>query len=249
MKLVLAQLRMELATLWRNYEQLLLVMVIPVGVLLFFGNIEVLPVGVDLARVVSSVLALSVMSTAMVSTGIATGFERSYHVLKRLGITPLGRDRLVWAKAGSVGVVEIVQAAVLIMIALVMGWSADSASWWRVLLGMLFGTAAFAGIGLSLAGRLRAEVNLAAQNGVYLVLLAVGGIIVPADELPSAAGRLARVLPSGALAEVLDASLNGRGPTGDWWFRLDATAGAWAVLVVWAIAAPLAAGRLFRFDD
>ena len=38
MRLVLAQLRMELTTLVRNYEQLLLIMVIPVGVLVFFGN-------------------------------------------------------------------------------------------------------------------------------------------------------------------------------------------------------------------
>ena len=38
------------------------------------------------------------MSTAMVSLGIATGFERGYGVLKRLGSTPLGRPRLLGAK-------------------------------------------------------------------------------------------------------------------------------------------------------
>lgn len=238
MRLVLAQLRMELATLVRNYEQLLLVVIIPVGVLVFFGSVNVLPDGVDLGRVVSAVLALSVMSTAMVSTGIATGFERSYHVLKRIGVTPLGRDRLVWAKAGSVGVIEVVQAVLLLVIAAVMGWSPDAASWWRFVIAMLLGTAAFAGIGLSLAGRLRAEVNLAAQNGLYLVLLGVGGVIVPVSELPGALGNLARWLPSGALSDVLEASLNGR-----------ATDGAWVVLAAWAVIAPIAAARLFRFDD
>lgn len=238
MRLVLAQLRMELATLVRNYEQLLLVVIIPVGVLVFFGSVNVLPDGVDLGRVVSAVLALSVMSTAMVSTGIATGFERSYHVLKRIGVTPLGRDRLVWAKAGSVGVIEVVQAVLLLVIAAVMGWSPDAASWWRFVIAMLLGTAAFAGIGLSLAGRLRAEVNLAAQNGLYLVLLGVGGVIVPVSELPGALGNLARWLPSGALSDVLESSLNGR-----------ATDGAWVVLAAWAVIAPIAAARLFRFDD
>ncbi|MFM2113853.1 MAG: hypothetical protein RL643_811, partial [Actinomycetota bacterium] len=78
MKLVVTQTRMELATLLRNYEQLLLIMVIPVGILVFFGNVDVLPDSVSLSRLVSSVLTLSIMSTAMVSTGIATGFERSY---------------------------------------------------------------------------------------------------------------------------------------------------------------------------
>ncbi|NBO84535.1 MAG: ABC transporter permease, partial [Actinobacteria bacterium] len=106
MKLTFVQMRMELSTLLRNYEQLLLVLVIPLGVLVFFGNVDVLPQGVDLAQLLASVVALAVMSTAMVSLGISTGFERSYHVLKRLGATPLGRDRLVVAKAGSVAVVE-----------------------------------------------------------------------------------------------------------------------------------------------
>lgn len=246
MRLVLAQLRMELTTLVRNYEQLLLIMVIPVGVLVFFGNVAVLPDSITLTRLVASVLTLSLISTAMVSTGIATGFERSYHVLKRLGVTPLGRGRLIWAKAGSVSVVELMQVTVLVAIAVGLGWSIVDMSWWRLALALLLGTAAFAGIGLCLAGRLRAEANLAAQNGLYLVLLALGGVIVPVDDLPDSLGAVARYLPSGALAEVMHASLGGA-PSGVWLF-VDAPLGAWLVLAIWALIAPLAAARLFRFD-
>ena len=246
MRLVLAQLRMELTTLVRNYEQLLLIMVIPVGVLVFFGNVAVLPDSITLTRLVASVLTLSLISTAMVSTGIATGFERSYHVLKRLGVTPLGRGRLIWAKAGSVSVVELVQVTVLVAIAVGLGWSMVDMSWWRLALALLLGTAAFAGIGLCLAGRLRAEANLAAQNGLYLVLLALGGVIVPVDDLPDSLGAVARYLPSGALAEVMHASLGGA-PSGAWMF-VDSPLGAWLVLAIWALIAPLAAARLFRFD-
>jgi ABC-2 type transport system permease protein len=246
MKLVLAQIRMELTTLVRNYEQLLLIMVIPIGVLVFFGNVAVLPDSITLTRLVASVLTLSLISTAMVSTGIATGFERSYHVLKRLGVTPLGRGRLIWAKAGSVSVVELVQVTVLVAIAVGLGWSIVELSWWRLALALLLGTAAFAGIGLCLAGRLRAEANLAAQNGLYLVLLALGGVIVPVDDLPDSLGAVARYLPSGALAEVVHASLGGA-PSGVWLF-IDAPLGAWLVLAIWALIAPLAAARLFRFD-
>ena len=246
MRLVLAQVRMELATLVRNYEQLLLIMVIPIGVLVFFGNVAVLPDSITLTRLVASVLTLSLISTAMVSTGIATGFERSYHVLKRLGVTPLGRGRLIWAKAGSVSVVELVQVTVLIAIAVGLGWSIVGLSWWRLVLALLLGTAAFAGIGLCLAGRLRAEANLAAQNGLYLVLLALGGVIIPVDDLPDGLGAVARYLPSGALAEVVHASLGGAS-SGVWLF-IDAPLGAWLVLAIWALIAPLAAARLFRFD-
>ena len=247
MKLVLAQIRMELTTLVRNYEQLLLIMVIPIGVLVFFGNVAVLPDSITLNRLVAAVLTLSLISTAMVSTGIATGFERSYHVLKRLGVTPLGRGRLIWAKAGSVSVVELVQVTVLVAIAVGLGWSIVDLSWWRLALALLLGTAAFAGIGLCLAGRLRAEANLAAQNGLYLVLLALGGVIIPVDDLPDGLGAVARYLPSGALAEVVHASLGGA-PSGVWLF-IDAPLGAWLVLAIWALIAPLAAARLFRFDS
>ena len=239
MKLVVAQWRMELSNLVRNYEQLLLILVIPVGVLVFFGNVDVLPESMNLSRLISSVLTLSLMSTAMVSTGISTGFERSYHVLKRLGVSPLGRTRLIWAKAGSVTVVELMQVLVLVIIAAILGWSATDASWWRVASALVLGTAAFAGIGLSLAGRLRAEANLAAQNGLYLVLLSIGGVIVPVSELPARLGNVAQYLPSGALAEVMYASLGGES---------DSSLGAWIVLAVWAVVAPFAAARLFRFD-
>jgi ABC-2 type transport system permease protein len=247
MKLVIAQIKMELTTLVRNYEQLLLVVVIPVGVLVFFGSVDVLPDSMNLERLVSSVLTLSLMSTAMVSTGIATGFERSYNVLKRLGVSPLGKRRLVWAKASAVATVEIGQVSLLLVIAAVMGWSPKNVVWWQIMAALLLGTAAFAGIGLSMAGRLRAEANLAAQNGLYLVLLVVGGIIVPLDELPESLGNVARYLPSGALAEIMHTSLGG--PSAAVFVGTPVVSGPWLVLAGWAIITPIVAARLFRFDS
>jgi len=239
MRLVVVQLRMELITLLRNFEQLLVVLVIPLGALVFFGSVDVLPDGVDLARLTAAVLALAVMSTAMVSTGIATGFERSYQVLKRLGATPLGRGRLVLAKSLSVATVEAAQCVLIVTVAASLGWSVTQVSWWQLVGAVVLGTFAFAGIGLSLAGRLRAEVNLAAQNGLYLVLLAVGGVLVPASELPDGVASVARYLPSGALADALHHAVGGA----------PSDAQTWLVLAAWALAAPLAAARLFRFSS
>ena len=238
MRLAFVQMRMELATLVRNYEQLLLVLVIPLGVLVFFGNVDVLPASIDLGQLLASVVALAVMSTAMVSTGIATGFERSYHVLKRLGATPLGRNRLIIAKAGSVAVVEAAQCTLLVVVAVVMGWSADDVSWLLLIAAVVLGTFAFAGVGLCLAGRLRAEVNLAAQNGLYLLLLAVGGVLVPSDELPSGLATVSSWLPSGSLTQVLHHAVDGAVINQQ----------AWLVLAIWAVVAPFVAARTFRFD-
>lgn len=236
-----SQLRTELQLTLRNGEQLLLTLGIPVLLLVFFSLVDVLPTGTDdpVDFLAPGVLALAVMSAAMVSLGIGTGFERSYHVLKRLGATPLGRPRLVGAKIGAVAVVELIQFAVLVPVAYALGWSPPSPSWALAVVGVLLGTAAFAGIGLTLAGRLRGEVNLAAQNGLYLVLLLFGGIVVPFDELPSGLRPLAHLLPSGALADVLRETLSDAGSQ---------PATSWIVLAAWAVVAPIVAAALFRWD-
>ena len=149
---------------------------------------------------VPGILSLAVMSTAMVSLGIATGFERGYGVLKRLGSTPLGRPRLLGAKIVTIVAVELLQAAVLLPVGLALGWNPGRLGATAVpaaLAAILLGSAAFAGIGLLMAGTLRAEVNLAAANGLYLILLLLGGMIVPLAKLPSGLASFAKLLPGG----------------------------------------------------
>jgi ABC-2 type transport system permease protein len=144
----------------------------------------------------------------MVSLGISTGFERSYGVLKRLGTTPLGRRRLVMSKVSAISIIEVAQLVLLIIVGQLLGWSPNRINLAQVLVLLLIGTSCFAGIGLTLAGRLRAEINLAAQNGLYLVLFLLGGILVPNDELPKTLGNVAQVLPSSLLSSLLRDSFN-----------------------------------------
>jgi ABC-2 type transport system permease protein len=237
---VAAQLRTELTLSFRQGEQLLVSLGIPLGVLLFFSKVDVLPTGAarPIDFLTPAVLALAVMSSAMVSLGIGTGFERYYGVLKRLGSTPLGRPRLVGAKVGAVFATEVLQFVVLIAAGLALGW--DPASGWApALLGAVIGTAAFAGIGLSLAGTLPGPVNLAACNGLYLLLLATGGMMVPFDKLPGGLRRVAELFPAAALSDVMIGSLT-RGE--------HVHPGSWAVLVVWGIVLPAVAARVFRWN-
>jgi ABC-2 type transport system permease protein len=113
---VLAHTKVELALTLRRGESLLLTLGIPVLLLVFFSLVDVLPTGTDdpVDFLAPGILALAVMSTAMVGLGIATGFERQYKVLKRLGTTPLGRPALLGAKTAAVVVVELLQFAVLV---------------------------------------------------------------------------------------------------------------------------------------
>ena len=91
MRKVWAQARAEVLLTLRRGESVLLALGIPVVLLAFFSTVDVLDVDVDFLA--PGVLALAVMSTAMVSLGIATGFERQYLVLLLLGgmVVPVSR--------------------------------------------------------------------------------------------------------------------------------------------------------------
>ena len=241
MNIFRSQLRQELTVMARNGEQLLLLVGIPVLLLVFFSQINILPTQglTAVAFLVPGILALAVMSTAMVSLGIATGFERSYGVLKRLGTTPLGTRRLVLAKVVATCIVESAQLALLVVVGIALGWRPVDTNWLAATAAVVLGTTCFAGIGLTLAGRLRAEVNLAAQNGLYLVLLLLGGIIVPNDELPKVVRSLAEWLPSNALSELLRSAFNG----------YEIVARSIVVLLVWSVATCATATIYFKWSD
>jgi ABC-2 type transport system permease protein len=243
MKAFIGQTKAEVFMTLRRGETLLLTVGIPVLFLVFFSTVHV--VATPTAKAVNfftpGILALAVMSTAMVSLGIATGFERGYGVLKRLGSTPLGRPRLLGAKIATILAVELVQAAVLVPVGYLLGWHpGGSAGCVLAAVGVvLLATIGFAGVGLFMAGVLKAEVNLAAANGLYLVLLLLGGMVVPLTKLPTVLADVAKVLPADALAAGLHTSLgSGAG----------IPVLSWVVLAAWAIAAPLAAAVSFRWE-
>jgi ABC-2 type transport system permease protein len=235
-----AQVEVETKLTLRRGESLIVTLGIPVGILVFFGNVNLVDTGYrdPLDFLVPGVLALAVMSTAMVSLGIATGFERRYGVLKRLGTTPLGRSGLLTAKTLTVVTVEIVQAVIIVLTGVVLGWSPAGGVGPAVVV-MIVGTVAFAGLGLLMAGTLRAEATLAVANGGYLLLLVLGGMAYPLSKLPLALQDVARVLPADPLAECLRSALTGHGIPGD----------RFAILVGWAVVAPLLAARSFRWEE
>jgi ABC-2 type transport system permease protein len=237
---LLAQTRTELFLTLRRSESLLVTLGIPIGILVFFAKVNGISDLKDPVQfLVPGILALAVMSTAMVSLGIATGYERHYGVLKRLGSTPLSRSGLLAAKTLNVLAIEVLQAIVIILTGVALGW--DVTTGVLPALGLLLlGTIAFAGIGMLMAGTLRAEANLALSNGLFLVLLFLGGMAYPLTKLPGALQVVAKALPAAPLAEtVRDVVERGH----------SFPVGLFAVLVAWAVVAPIAAARCFRWEE
>jgi ABC-2 type transport system permease protein len=232
---------MELRLTARRGENLLVTIVIPAAVLLFFASVAVLPVpGRAVDFLLPGSLALAVIATSLVNLGIATGYERHYGVLKRLGGSPLTRPQLIAAKIAAVLVVEVAQAALLFVIAIgPLGWRLPSGTPLVVLAdALLLGTLAFAGLGLAMAGVLRAEATLALANGLFLACLLLGGIVLPIDHLPAPLATVAAVLPASALADLFRVAL---GSGSD-------AARSTATLAAWAVGSVALAAATFRWE-
>jgi len=241
--MVVAQAGLELRTLVRNGEQVLLTLIIPVLLLVVFGSESLISVGRGsrIGFIAPGILALAVLSTSFTSLAIGTAFERRYGVLKRLGATPLSRSGLIGAKALTVLVVEAGQVVLIVVVSLLIGWRpvVTPSSVASAALLLIVGSVAFSGLALLMAGMLRAEATLAAANLVYLVLLGIGGIVFPLTKFPASIQPLLRALPSGALADGLRAVLR----YGAGWPARDLL-----VLAAWAVVGTVIAARTFRWE-
>jgi ABC-2 type transport system permease protein len=239
-RMVLAQAALEARMMLRNGEQLLLTIVIPALMLVLFSGEPLITVtgGRRVDFFAPGLLGAAVLSTAFTGQAIATGFERRYGVLKRLGASPLPRVGLLAGKTLCVLAVELVQVVLLTVIALVMGWRPHGSPL-AVLLILLLGTAAFAALALLLAGALRAEATLALANFLFLLLLAGGGVIVPLSKFPHGMRLVLDALPISALTNGLREVL------------LHGSAMPWAplgILLAWAVGLGVLATRTFKWE-
>jgi ABC-2 type transport system permease protein len=239
---IVAMTAMELRLALRRGETLVATAVLPVVVLLFFSSVTVIPV--DSARPVDFLLpgsiAFAVIATSLVSLGITTGYDRYYGVLKRLGGSPLSRAELIVSKVLAVLVVEAIQVGLLVGAAwLLLGWRAPGeVSIGLVIAAVLLGTMAFAGLGLLLAGTLRAETMLAVANILFVASLVLGGVVLPIDHLPDPLAAVAAALPAAALSDAVRVAL---GTSGD-------ASGSLALLAGWGVAAIGLAVATFRWE-
>lgn len=240
--IIARQAGFDLRLLLRNGEQILLTILIPVVLLIGLGRTSLVSVGDTTAPridvVVPGIIALAVMSTSFASLAITTGFDRRSGVLKFLGATPLQRSGLVWSRVLAVLGMVVVQLLVLVPLGLALGWRPAGSPLAAAAL-VLAGTAAFGTSAVALAGVLRAEATLAAANGIYLLLLLAGGVVIPLSVFPAPLSVLAGLLPSGALGEGLRAVL------------VQGAAMPWpqlGVLIVWTLVGGFVASRTFRWE-
>ena len=241
-----AQTLMELRLTVRRGENLLVTLGIPVILLVFLVSVPFVPAppGIRLVdELVPGILGLALLSTGLVSLAIATAFERSQGTLKRLAGSPLPTWALLAAKTTAVGATVVAQVVLITAVGLAIGWQprgglaaglAGAAPW------IVLGTVAHAGLGLLLAGTLRAEATLAVANALYLLCLLLGGVVVPLAELPAFVAIPASILPPALMADLIRGALVPGGTVDP---------GQALGLLAWTVALYVAAGISFRVEE
>lgn len=241
-----AQSAMELRLTVRRGENLLVTLGIPIVLLVFLVSVPFVPAppGIRLIdELVPGILALALLSTGLVSLAIATAFERSQGVLKRLAGSPLPTWGLLAAKTTAVVATVVVQVALVAGVGLALGWQPRgglAGGLAMALPWLVLGTLAHAAVGLLLAGTLRAEATLAVANALYLLCLLLGGVVVPLTDLPAFVAGPASVLPPALMADLLRGALVSGGSV---------DAGQGLGLLAWTVVLALAAVAVFRVDD
>src|SRR6266704_3383736 len=238
---ILTQTQFELLLTLRRGENILVTLIVPVVLLIFFTSLNIVPAvnGSAVNFLLPGILALAVMAAGMVNLGIATAYERYYGVLKRLGSSPLPRSGLIIAKVISVLALELIQVFVLISVAVILYSWRPAGSPPLTFLVLAIGTVTFSALGLAMAGALRAEVTLAGANGLYLLFLLLGGGILPLSHLLPTLAAIAQILPPAALTQALQATMANNAPFP--WSAL-------LILMIWAISILLVAMKTFKWE-
>lgn len=239
-KRILNQGKYEAATMLRNGEQLVLMVVMPLLGLIALVATPLLD-GMGHPRVAIAapgILALCALSTAFTGQGIATGFDRRYGVLRFMSTTPLGKGGLIAGKVIAVLVALALQVVLISTVAAFMGWRPPLTG---VLIGiplLILGAATFTALGLLIAGTVRPEATLAITNLGWILFAAVGGIVLPAGKFSSSLEAYVQWLPSGALGNLMRAAL------------IDSRLDVWGfiILVAWGLAAATAAVKWFKWN-
>ena len=238
---VLNQVRYELLLTLRRGENILVTLIVPVLLLIFFASLNIIPAtnGSAVNFLLPGILALAIIAAGMVNLGIATAYERYYGVLKRLGSSPLSRGGLIIAKVISILILEVIQVLLLVGVAILLYKWQPSGSTLLALAVIALGTVTFAALGLAMAGALRAELTLAGANALFLLFLLIGDGILPLSHLPAPLVDLAQILPAAALTDALRAAMtNGAAfPTSPL-----------IVLAIWAIVILAIAIRTFKWE-
>jgi ABC-2 type transport system permease protein len=188
--------RWVLGTTWRNGEQILLLVGIPLAALLAITRTDLLSTSTP-PVVITTVMV--VLAAGFTSPAISLAFERRYGSFAFLGTTPLPRSAIIAGSLSAIALSSIMALAVLSIIAAALGEIAIT-DFATIALTAALGLAAVVPWAFVLGGTARSETVLVLANAVFVVATLFGGVLVPASSLPY--GDFLSWFPTGAMVEL-----------------------------------------------
>lgn len=191
--LTLVQARWAFANTWRNGEQLLLLIGLPLAVLLALTRTDLISSSTSPLLITS---AMVVLGAGFTSPAISIAFERRYGSFAFLGTTPLLRTALISGTLFATALTTLAALVIVAVLASALG-GLDAANLGNVAIAVILGLIAFIPWAFVVGGTVRSETVLVLANGIFVVSVLFGGVLIPASSLPY--GSLLAWLPTGAL--------------------------------------------------
>ncbi len=202
MRLLLHQLRGEQRLYWRSYELAFFTFLFPILIFILLGSVY----GDDRIKaehnvkgssyLLAGILGYGVASTAFAGLAIVLVLRRESGILKRLRATPLPASTYLAGVVISTAIVYAIEAAALIVLARVMFGVDVPGQWLSLVLALLLGTVAFAGLGVALTGVIRSgDGSSAVVNAIYLPASFLSGSFWTPHAYPRFLEVIADILP------------------------------------------------------
>lgn len=237
-------MRAEQLLFWRSREAAIFVFLFPVMLLLLLGAVYDGEIDGHPAAswLLVGMIGYGVANTALGGLAIFLVLRREAGILKRLRSTPLPAATYLAAVVASTLVVFALQTAVIILLGTTLYGAELPENWPSLLVALVLGSAAFAGMGFGLASLIRsAEGASPIVNVIVLPMAFLSGAFGDTDGYPEILQRVAEILPLSHFLELVRQTYL----EGDTLWEMP---GQIAAVAAWGIAGFVVAATRFRWS-
>lgn len=259
LRLILQQIRYQNRIFWRTPVSAFFTIVFPLMFLVLFtalfGNDEISNLGVTTAQFYAPALAVfGAASATYTNLAVTVAIARDEGILKRMRGTPLPPWVYIAGRVGSAVWIALIAVIVMLTVgAVVYGVEIRTGTLAAAVLSFVVGAAAFAALGLMVAGLVpNGDSAPAVANATLLPIAFVSDVFIVSDDTPGWIAAVGDFFPLkhfvGAFGDAFNPTLDGSG------FAWAGTGNEYAiglhlaVMAAWGIGAAVVALRFFKWN-
>lgn len=257
--LVFQQIKYQNKIFWRTPASVFFTLLFPLMFLVLFtaifGNDEIEGLGVTTAQFYAPALAVfAAASSTYTNLAITTAIIRDEGILKKVRGTPLPPWVYIAGRVGSAVWLALIAVSIMMTVG-ILAYDLEiiGATFVAAALSFLVGSAAFASLGLMVAGLIpNGESAPAVANATLLPLAFVSDVFIPVESPPAWLELLGNIFPLkhfvAAFGDAFNPSLSGSGFAWSGSETEYAIGIHLAVMAAWGLGAVFIAIRYFKWD-